>query len=84
MSLPYPVAQAASANAEAVARILRRSCEIFVTAVPTPRASALGIGHAPGDSAEVRRVALGVDERVPSYLRDNYRSAARHTKETDS
>ena len=44
-----------------------------VRAVAAPRAAALGVGHAPTDSAEVRRVALGVDERVPLYLRDNLR-----------
>ena len=44
-----------------------------VRAIDAPRASALGVGHAPTDSAEVRRVALGVDERVPRHLRDNLR-----------
>jgi len=43
-----------------------------VVAGPTPRASALGIGHAPTDSAEVRRVALGFDERVPQRFRDAF------------
>jgi 5-oxopent-3-ene-1,2,5-tricarboxylate decarboxylase/2-hydroxyhepta-2,4-diene-1,7-dioate isomerase len=47
-----------------------------VVAVPAPRASALGVGHAPTDSEEVRRVALGVDDRVPSYLKENYVKAA--------
>jgi 5-oxopent-3-ene-1,2,5-tricarboxylate decarboxylase/2-hydroxyhepta-2,4-diene-1,7-dioate isomerase len=42
-----------------------------VTAVEAPRASALGVGHPPTDSPEVRRVALGFDERVPAALRDN-------------
>lgn len=46
-----------------------------VASAPTPRASALGVGHAPTDSAEVRRVALGVDDRVPQRLKDNYRRA---------
>jgi 5-oxopent-3-ene-1,2,5-tricarboxylate decarboxylase/2-hydroxyhepta-2,4-diene-1,7-dioate isomerase len=46
-----------------------------VTAMPAPRAAALGVGHAPTDSAEVRRVALGFDERVPERLRDNLRAA---------
>lgn len=40
-----------------------------------PRASALGVGHAPADSAEVRRVALGDDERLPEHFRQNYRAA---------
>lgn len=44
-----------------------------VVAGPAPRASALGVGHAPTDSAEVRRVALGFDERVPQRFRDAYR-----------
>ena len=48
-----------------------------VVAGPVPRASALGVGHAPTDSAEVRRVALGTDERVPERLRVGYRDAAR-------
>jgi 5-oxopent-3-ene-1,2,5-tricarboxylate decarboxylase/2-hydroxyhepta-2,4-diene-1,7-dioate isomerase len=46
-----------------------------VVAGPAPRASALGVGHAPADSAEVRRVALGNDERVPAHFRQNYRDA---------
>jgi 5-oxopent-3-ene-1,2,5-tricarboxylate decarboxylase/2-hydroxyhepta-2,4-diene-1,7-dioate isomerase len=46
-----------------------------VTAIQAPRASALGVGHAPADSAEVRRVALGFDERVPERLKDNLRRA---------
>jgi 5-oxopent-3-ene-1,2,5-tricarboxylate decarboxylase/2-hydroxyhepta-2,4-diene-1,7-dioate isomerase len=48
-----------------------------VVAVDPPRASALGVGHAPTDSPEVRRVALGFDERVPDYLKDNLRSVSR-------
>jgi 5-oxopent-3-ene-1,2,5-tricarboxylate decarboxylase/2-hydroxyhepta-2,4-diene-1,7-dioate isomerase len=48
-----------------------------VAAIPAPRASALGVGHAPTDSDEVRRVALGFDERVPEVLKANYRQAAR-------
>lgn len=48
-----------------------------VAAIDPPRASALGVGHAPTDSDEVRRVALGVDERVPADLRENLRRAAR-------
>ena len=46
-----------------------------VVAVDAPRASALGVGHAPTDSAEVRRVAFGFDERVPDYLKANLRVA---------
>ena len=46
-----------------------------VVAVPAPRAAALGVGHAPTDSPEVRRVALGVDVRVPQQLKDNLRLA---------
>jgi 5-oxopent-3-ene-1,2,5-tricarboxylate decarboxylase/2-hydroxyhepta-2,4-diene-1,7-dioate isomerase len=42
-----------------------------VTAIAAPRAAALGVGHAPTDSPEVQRVALGFDERVPARLRDN-------------
>jgi 5-oxopent-3-ene-1,2,5-tricarboxylate decarboxylase / 2-hydroxyhepta-2,4-diene-1,7-dioate isomerase len=42
-----------------------------VTAVDAPRASALGVGHPPTDSSEVRRVALGFDERVPERLKQN-------------
>lgn len=40
-----------------------------VVAIKAPRASALGVGHAPTDSPEVRRVALGFDERVPERFR---------------
>jgi len=54
-------------------------CASRVVAAPAPRASALGVGHAPTDSAEVRRVALGCDERVPQRFKDGYRRAA--TKE---
>jgi len=41
-----------------------------VTEGLVPRASLLGVGHEPTDSPEVRRVALGFDERVPQHLRD--------------
>ncbi len=44
-----------------------------VVAVDAPRAAALGVGHPPTDSAEVRRVALGFDERVPERFKDNLR-----------
>lgn len=47
-----------------------------VVAVPAPRASTLGVGAPPTDSPEVRRVALGFDERVPDHLKNNYRAAA--------
>ena len=46
-----------------------------VTAVAAPRASALAVGHAPTDTPEVRRVALGFDERVPEHLKENLRTA---------
>jgi 5-oxopent-3-ene-1,2,5-tricarboxylate decarboxylase/2-hydroxyhepta-2,4-diene-1,7-dioate isomerase len=46
-----------------------------VTAIDAPRASALGVGHAPTDSPEVRRVALGFDERVPDRFKANLRTA---------
>ena len=42
-----------------------------VVAIEPPRASALGVGHPPTDSAEVRRVALGFDERVPERFKEN-------------
>ena len=45
-----------------------------VVAGPAPRASA---GHQATDSDEVRRVALGNDERVPDRFKDNYRKACR-------
>ena len=49
-----------------------------VVAGPVPRASALAdpVGHQPTDSAEVRRVALGFDERVPQHFKDNYATVA--------
>jgi 5-oxopent-3-ene-1,2,5-tricarboxylate decarboxylase/2-hydroxyhepta-2,4-diene-1,7-dioate isomerase len=37
----------------------------------------LGVGHAPTDSPEVRRVALGFDERVPERFKDNLRAVRR-------
>ena len=46
-----------------------------VTAIDAPRAAALGVGHAPTDSPEVRRVALGFDERVPEHFKANLRQA---------
>lgn len=49
-----------------------------VVAIHAPRASALGVGHAPTDSPEVRRVALGFDERVPDYLKANLKAASGH------
>jgi 5-oxopent-3-ene-1,2,5-tricarboxylate decarboxylase/2-hydroxyhepta-2,4-diene-1,7-dioate isomerase len=53
----------------------RLKCSVVET--PIPRASPLGVGHAPTDSPEVRRVALGFDERVAEHLKANYRAAAR-------
>ena len=50
-----------------------------VVAVDAPRASALGVGHAPTDSPEVRRVALGFDERVPERFKENLRRAKEGT-----
>ena len=44
-----------------------------VQAIDAPRAAALGVGHPPTDSPEVRRVACGFDERVPQRFKDNYR-----------
>ena len=46
-----------------------------VTQVDSPRASAFHVGHQPTDSAEVRRVALGFDERVPEHFKNNLRAA---------
>lgn len=42
-----------------------------VVQIDAPRASVLNVGHLPTDSAEVRRVALGFDERVPEKLKSN-------------
>ena len=46
-----------------------------VTAIDAPRASALGVGHRPTDTAEVRRVAMGFDERVPERLKQGLQNA---------
>ncbi|NQW01459.1 MAG: fumarylacetoacetate hydrolase family protein [Rhodospirillales bacterium] len=46
-----------------------------VTAIDAPRASSLGVGHQPTDTPEVRRVALGFDERVPDQFKDNLKTA---------
>lgn len=46
-----------------------------VTAIDAPRASALGVGAPPTDSPEVKRVALGFDERVPDLFKANLRKA---------
>lgn len=48
-----------------------------VVGIDAPRASALGVGHAPTDSAEVRRVALGFDERVAERFKHNLLRARR-------
>lgn len=49
--------------------------KVEVKAAPVPRAD--GIGHPPMDTPEVRRVALGFDERVRQDLKDNYIAAGR-------
>lgn len=46
-----------------------------VTAIDAPRASALGVGHAPTESDEVKRVAFGFDERVPELFKNNLKQA---------
>jgi 5-oxopent-3-ene-1,2,5-tricarboxylate decarboxylase / 2-hydroxyhepta-2,4-diene-1,7-dioate isomerase len=46
-----------------------------VVAIDAPRAAAWGVGHAPTDSPEVRRVALGFDERVPDLFKYNLHQA---------
>lgn len=46
-----------------------------MTAIDAPRASALGVGHQPTDSDEVRRVALGFDERVEERFKESLRKA---------
>ncbi len=46
-----------------------------VVGVDAPRSAALGVGHPPTDSPEVRRVALGFDERVPDQLKKNLRAS---------
>lgn len=51
-----------------------------VVAVDAPRASALGVGHQPTDTPEVRRVALGFDERVPDWLKQNLAQARSHRR----
>lgn len=52
-----------------------------IVAIPAPRASALGVGHQPTDSPEVRRVAFGFDERVPARFKDNDAAAQKKLKE---
>lgn len=47
-----------------------------VIEAPKPRAD--GIGHPPMDTPEVRRVALGFDERVRQDLKDNLRAGRRN------
>ena len=55
-----------------------------VTAIDAPRASALGVGHQPTDSDEVRRVALGFDERVPDHFKVNLRKAHHGHEDTET
>lgn len=57
-----------------VTNIGRLRCD--VVSAPKPRAD--GIGHSPLDTPEVRRVALGFDERVREDLKANYRAAAKN------
>lgn len=45
-----------------------------IVSAPAPRAD---VGHPPMDTPEARRVALGVDERVPERFRANFRAASR-------
>jgi len=47
------------------------------TVVSSPAPIVTDIGHPPMDTPEVRRVALGFDERVREDLKDNYRRAGR-------
>lgn len=47
-----------------------------VTTAPAPRSTGIGIGHPPMDTPEVRRVALGFDERVREDLKANYLAAS--------
>jgi 5-oxopent-3-ene-1,2,5-tricarboxylate decarboxylase/2-hydroxyhepta-2,4-diene-1,7-dioate isomerase len=47
----------------------------MVVAIDAPRAAALGVGHPPTDSPEVRRVALGFDERVPENFKINLKKS---------
>jgi 5-oxopent-3-ene-1,2,5-tricarboxylate decarboxylase/2-hydroxyhepta-2,4-diene-1,7-dioate isomerase len=56
-----------------ITNIGRVRCTIVAGAAP--RAAALGVGHPPTDSAEVRRVALGFDERVREDFKANLRRA---------
>lgn len=51
-----------------------------VVEIAAPRASALGVGHQPTDTPEVRRVALGFDERVPEHFKNNL-AAARNERQ---
>ncbi len=46
-----------------------------IVAGSVPRAAALGVGHRPADSDEVRRVALGTDARVRDDFKENLRRA---------
>lgn len=48
-----------------------------IVAAPAPRA---GVGHPPMDSPEARRVALGIDGRVPQRFVDGYRAANEGTR----
>lgn len=47
---------------------------VTIGAAPAPRAE---VGHPPMDTEEARRVALGVDARVPERFKAAYRAAAR-------
>ncbi len=52
-----------------------------VLAGPVPRAAARGVGDAPADSAEVRRVARGTDERVLERMLSACRRASLEGKD---
>lgn len=48
--------------------------------VEGPAPKAIDIGHPPMDTPEVRRVALGFDERVRADLKANYRASVREAR----
>lgn len=56
-----------------ISNIGRLRCD--VVSGPTPRVE--GVGHPPMDTPEVRRVALGFDERVREDLKANYRAGTK-------
>ena len=78
-TLPFPFSEIGDIIEVEITKLGRLSCT--VSRRPSPRAKA---GHQPTNSDEVRRVALGNDDRVPDRFKDNYRRASRSLQKEET